>query len=80
MTKQTFIQGALILIIAGMLTRFMGFINRMVVARFMGEEGVGLYMMALPTLFLVMTLTQFGLPVAISKRVAEADAQNDSKK
>lgn len=80
MTKQTFIQGALILIIAGMLTRFMGFINRMVVARFMGEEGVGLYMMALPTLFLVMTLTQFGLPVAISKRVAEADAQNNPQK
>src|SRR5699024_3752175 len=40
----------------------------------------GLYMMALPTLFLVMTLTQIGLPVAISKRVAEADARNDPVK
>src|SRR5699024_8016869 len=39
-----------------------------------------LYMMALPTLFLVMTLTQIGLPVAISKRVAEADARNDPVK
>ncbi|OEH55541.1 stage V sporulation protein B [Oceanobacillus sp. E9] len=80
MTKQSFLQGAIILIVAGMITRFMGFINRIVVARLMGEEGVGLYMMALPTLFLVMTLTQFGLPVAISKRVAEADAQNDQQK
>ncbi|WP_067727302.1 stage V sporulation protein B [Oceanobacillus damuensis] len=80
MTKQTFLQGAIILIIAGMITRFMGFINRIVVARLMGEEGVGLYMMALPTLFLVMTLTQLGLPVAISKRVAEADAVNDQSK
>lgn len=80
MAKQTFLQGAIILIIAGMITRFMGFINRIVVARLMGEEGVGLYMMALPTLFLVMTLTQLGLPVAISKRVAEADAQNDQAK
>ncbi|WP_249870992.1 stage V sporulation protein B [Oceanobacillus saliphilus] len=80
MTKQTFLQGAMILIIAGMITRFMGFINRIVVARLMGEEGVGLYMMALPTLFLVMTLTQLGLPVAISKRVAEADAVNDQGK
>jgi len=80
MTKQTFLQGAIILIIAGMITRFMGFINRIVVARLMGEEGVGLYMMALPTLFLVMTLTQLGLPVAISKRVAEADAVNDQAK
>ncbi|MFD2630956.1 stage V sporulation protein B [Oceanobacillus kapialis] len=80
MTKQTFLQGTLILILAGMITRFLGFINRIVVARLMGEEGVGLYMMALPTLFMVMTLTQLGLPVAISKRVAEAEAKNDPQK
>lgn len=80
MTKQTFLQGTLILIAAGMVTRLLGFINRLVVARLMGEEGVGLYMMALPTLFLVITLTQFGLPVAISKRVSEAEAKNDTQK
>ncbi|MFD2046195.1 stage V sporulation protein B [Ornithinibacillus salinisoli] len=80
MSKQTFLQGTLILIIAGMITRFLGFINRLVVARLMGEEGVGLYMMALPTLFLVMTFTQLGLPVAISKRVAEAEAKNNPAK
>src|SRR5699024_2564910 len=62
------------------ITRFLGFINRIVIARLMGEEGVGLYMMALPTLFLVMTITSFGLPVAISKRVAEANAKNDHNK
>ena len=80
MSKQTFIQGTIILIIAGLITRLLGFINRIVIARIMGEEGVGLYMMALPTLFLVITLTHFGLPVAISKRVAEADAQGDRSK
>lgn len=80
MTKQTFLQGTLILIAAGMITRFLGFINRIVVARLMGEEGIGLYMMALPTLFLVYTLTQFGLPIAISKRVAEAEAKGDMLK
>lgn len=80
MTRQTFLQGAIILIIAGMITRFLGFINRIVVARLMGEEGVGLYMMALPTLFLAITLTQLGLPVAIAKRVAEASARNDRER
>lgn len=80
MTKQTFLQGTLILIFAGMITRLLGFINRLVIARLLGEEGIGLYMMALPTLFLVITLTQFGLPIAISKRVAEADAKNDQAK
>src|SRR5690625_3693164 len=68
------------LIIAGMITRLLGFINRIVLARLMGEEGVGLYMMALPSLFLLITLTQIGLPIAISKRVAEANAKNDRSK
>lgn len=80
MTRQTFLQGALILILAGMITRFLGFINRIVVARLIGEEGVGLYMMALPTLFLVITLTQLGLPIAIAKRVSEADAKKNHEK
>ncbi|MBO1003415.1 stage V sporulation protein B [Pseudogracilibacillus auburnensis] len=77
MTKQSFIRGTMMLIIAGMITRLLGFVNRIVVARLMGEEGVGLYMMALPSLFLIITLTQIGLPISISKRVAEANAKND---
>ena len=77
MTKQSFLKGALILIIAGLITRILGFANKIVVARIMGAEGVGLYMMAVPTLLLIITLTQLGLPVAISKLVAEADADND---
>lgn len=68
------------LIIAGMITRLLGFLNRIILARLMGEEGVGLYMMALPSLFLLITITQIGLPIAISKRVAEANAKNDTYK
>jgi stage V sporulation protein B len=80
MSKQTFLQGTLILILAGLITRVLGFVNRIVVARIMGEEGVGLYMMAVPTLLLTITLTQLGLPVAISKLVAEAEALGDRKR
>lgn len=80
MSKQTFLRGTLILIAAGLVTRVLGFINRIVLARVMGEEGVGLYMMAVPTFLLAITLTQMGLPVAISKFVAEADANHDKKK
>lgn len=75
-----FFQGTLILLAAGFITRVLGFINRIVVARVIGGEGVGLYMMALPSLFLVITVTQLGLPVAIAKFVAEANAVRDEKK
>ena len=80
MSKQSFLQGAFILILAGFITKILGFVNKIVVARIMGAEGVGLYMMAVPTLLLVITITQIGLPVAISKLVAEAEAVNDRKK
>ncbi|PKR85250.1 stage V sporulation protein B [Heyndrickxia camelliae] len=75
-----FLKGTMILLAAGLFTRVLGFINRIVIARFLGEEGVGLYMMAFPTLMLVISITQLGLPVAISKCVAEADAIGDRQK
>ena len=77
-----FVKGTLILLFAGFFTRILGFINRIVIARFIGEEGVGLYMISYPTFILAVTITQMGLPVAISKRVAEAEAlgQHDKVK
>ncbi|SFE27255.1 stage V sporulation protein B [Alteribacillus iranensis] len=80
MSKQTFIQGTIILIAAGLLTRILGFVNRIITANILGAEGVGLYMMAFPVLLLIITLTQLGLPVAISKLIAEADIQQDKTK
>lgn len=75
-----FLRGTFILLLAGLVTRVLGFINRIVIARSIGEEGVGLYMMAFPTLILVVTITQLGLPVAISKNIAEAEARGDFHK
>ncbi|BCB04960.1 stage V sporulation protein B [Bacillus sp. KH172YL63] len=75
-----FLKGTMILMMAAFITRILGFVNRIVVARFIGEEGVGLFMMAFPTLILVITITQLGLPVAISKNVAEAESMNDTRK
>lgn len=72
-----FIKGTFILLAAGLVTRVLGFIYRIVLARSIGEEGVGLYMMAYPTFILVVTLVQLGLPVAISKNIAEAEAKGN---
>ncbi|WP_026693802.1 stage V sporulation protein B [Peribacillus kribbensis] len=75
-----FLRGTMILLAAGLVTRILGFVNRIVVARSIGGEGVGLFMMAFPTLILVISIIQLGLPVAISKCVAEALSKNDEKK
>lgn len=80
MSKQSFLRGTFILIAAGFITKLLGFVNKIVIARIMGEEGVGLYVMAVPTFILAVTLTRLGLPVAISKMVAEADAVQNTQK
>ncbi|MFT8871497.1 MAG: stage V sporulation protein B [Sporolactobacillus sp.] len=80
MPRQSFLKGSFILMVAGFVTRVLGMINGMVLARVIGDEGVGLYMMAYPAMLLVVTLTEIGLPVAISKLVAEADSFGDRGK
>lgn len=80
MNKQSFIKGTMVLILAGLVVKVLGFINRIILAKMIGAEGMGLYQMAVPTLTLIISLSTFGLNVAISKMVAEADARGDQKR
>ncbi|HEU5138392.1 MAG TPA: stage V sporulation protein B [Bacillales bacterium] len=80
MAKQTFLKGTMILIFAGLIVKILGFINKVIVVRIIGGEAYGLVTMAFPTLILIVTLTQLGLPVAISKMVSEAESLGDREK
>ncbi|AEI40429.1 stage V sporulation protein B [Paenibacillus mucilaginosus] len=78
--SQAFMRGTLFLSAAALINRILGLISGMFVARVLGAEGIGLLMMAHPLVPLVITITELGLPVAISKLVAEADARGDRTK
>lgn len=76
MKKETFIKSTIILMIGGFLTKILGMIIKIVMSRLMGSEGIGLYMLVLPTFSLFIGLGQFGLPIALSKMVAEDKKNN----
>ncbi|MFA5459577.1 MAG: oligosaccharide flippase family protein [Bacilli bacterium] len=76
MKKEKFIKATLILIIGGFLTKVLGMFIRIVQTRLIGLEGIGLYMLILPTFSLFITLAQLGLPVALSKLIAEDRKDN----
>ncbi|MEO3947117.1 stage V sporulation protein B [Gorillibacterium sp. CAU 1737] len=78
--KQSFIQGTIILLAAGIINRLLGFIPRIILPRVIGAEGVGLFQMSFPFLLLVLTLITGGIPLAVAKLVAEADSRQDSKR
>ncbi len=77
MRKNSFIQGALILTVAGIIVKFIGAISRIYLSRLLGGEGIGLYQMAYPIYLLCLSVSSAGLPVAISIMVAERNAVND---
>ncbi|NMI06342.1 stage V sporulation protein B [Paenibacillus sp. SZ31] len=73
MKKQTFIQGAMILLAAGIVNRILGFIPRIALPRVIGAEGVGIYQLSYPFFIVLVTLITGGIPLAVAKLVAEAD-------
>lgn len=77
--KYPFIQGTLILTFAGVLTRIIGFFYRIFLARFIGEEGLGIYQLMSPVMSISFALTCSGIQTSISKYVASYHAKNDSK-
>lgn len=70
MKKSLFFKSAFILLIGSLLTKGLGFIIRIIFTRIIGTEGINLHSLIMPTYSLVISLTQLGLPVAISTVVA----------
>lgn len=77
MSRDTFLKGALILTVAGVLVKVIGSVNRILLSRLLGGEGVGLYQMAYPIYLLALSISSAGIPVAISIIVAEKVARGD---
>ncbi len=77
LSKDTFLKGALILTVAGIVVKIIGSVNRILLSRLLGGEGVGLYQMAYPIYLLALSISSAGIPVAISIIVAEKLARSD---
>lgn len=76
MNKESFIKSTIILIIGGFITKILGMIIKIVNTRLLGINGIALYMLIFPTFSLFMSLSQFSLPISISKLVSEDKYNN----
>ena len=72
-----FIRGAAILAVAGVGVRFIGAVMKIGLVRIIGDGGIGLYQMAYPIYSTLLAISTAGIPVAISKLVAENVTVND---
>lgn len=77
MARDRFLQGAMILAAAGFAVKVLGSVNRILLSRLLGGEGIGLYQMAYPLYVLIQAIAYAGIPAAISILVSGYAARQD---
>ncbi|MBY6035840.1 oligosaccharide flippase family protein [Fictibacillus nanhaiensis] len=68
-----FFRGVLLLAVAALVGESLEFIVNMILARELGELGLGHYMSIFPTVILIIIIASLELPISISKFVAEKE-------
>lgn len=69
--KNKFIKSTIILIIGGGITKILSMVIKIFLTRAIGDNGIGLYMMVLPTFNLFITLCSLSLSTSISKLISQ---------
>lgn len=77
--KKVLIKGALLLTIAGVITRFIGFFYRIFLSNTIGAEGMGIYQLIFPFYALCHSITAAALQTSISQDVATQVALGQHK-
>lgn len=70
------IKGTLILTIAGLISRFLGFYNRIYLSNLIGARELGIYQLIFPVYMICFSLCCSGIEVALSKMVSALWIQN----
>ena len=69
--KNTFIKSTIILIIGGFITKILGMLIKIITTRMIGSNGYGLYALIMPTMMLLISISQLGLPTALNVLIAK---------
>lgn len=72
-----FLTGTLILTLAGLVSRLIGFFYRAFLSQTFGEEGMGIYQLLAPVMALSFSLTAAGIQTAVSKFTASEATTRD---
>lgn len=71
MIKESFLRGAAVLALASAVNRVIGLVYMVVLPRLIHDQGMGLYQLVKPIHYFAAVLAIGGMPVAISKLIAE---------
>lgn len=72
MNKKLLFKNTIILIICSLFIKVLALTNRIVLTRLLGEEGIGLYIIILPSIMLFLSLGSFSLNTGITQMIAKS--------
>jgi len=72
-------KNTLILLITSLIIRILGLLNRIILTRLLGEQGISLYSLILPTIMLFLSLSCFSLNTAMIKVSAKYKSKETIK-
>lgn len=79
-SNNSFLSGALILSLGGLFAKVLGALYRIPLTNIIGSYGMGLYQLVFPPYILFLTVAQCGVPVALSKLIAQNNQLGDYEK
>ena len=71
------IKNTLILISSSLIIKALSLLNRIVITRLLGQDGISLYVLTLPTIMLLCSISGFSLNITLSKITAENEKTNE---
>lgn len=78
--KNTLVKNTFILILTSMLIRLLGLVNRVILTRMLGNDGISLYMIVLPSIMMFISLGSLSLNITITKITATKNDRSVIKK
>ena len=74
--KDKFIRSSFILLVGGVITKIFGLFIKIILARSIDPVSLGNYMLIFPAFLLLLTISQLGVPSALTKLIAEEKRNN----
>ena len=74
---QSMLYRTMVLSIANFIVRMLGFAYRVFLSRMIGPQGMGLVQLVNPVFHIAITLTASGIPIAVSRLIAEKNIKQD---
>lgn len=71
------LMNSFILVITSLIVKILSLINRIIMTRILGTDGISLYVLIVPTIMLFNTISCFSLNISITKLISENEATKE---